>query len=91
MVEPAVAFKLIYTLGLILLAIGLFKLALYLIGELFPSAWARLKSKNLRTCLTGVWNRLIFGLGGFLTALLGGGVMWLARFLTGLYDQGLLG
>ena len=71
LIDPSLGVRLIVWGGWILAGIGAVKVAIYLVGELFPGVYARLKSDGLRRFLTGTGNRLVFGLGGFLTVILG--------------------
>lgn len=67
--------------GFLLVFLGAIKMTVYLIGEFYPGAFARIRSGGLRKFLTGTGNRLVFGLGGFLTAGLGAVFMILAKAL----------
>lgn len=71
LLDPAVGLKLVIWGGWILAALGAFKVVVYLIGEIAPGAYARIRSESFRRFLTGTGNRLLFGLGGVLTLLLG--------------------
>ena len=69
--DPAVLVKLVISGGWILAAMGAIKVVIYLVGELAPGVYSSIRSDAIRRFLTGKSNRLIFGLGGFLTFLLG--------------------
>jgi len=55
----------------LLLILGVVKLLIWLIGERWPSLYKRVKSQTIRNLFTGKTNRMVFGCGGFVTALLG--------------------
>lgn len=71
LIEPELASQIIFWLGWLMVAIGALKLSFYVIGEINPSAWSRIKSPSVRKIFTGTGNRLLFGLGGLLTVLFG--------------------
>lgn len=71
LIDPVVGLKLVIVGGWSLALLGALKLVAYLVGEFAPGAWSRVRSEWLRRCLVGKGNRLLFGLGGFLTLLLG--------------------
>ncbi len=73
MIEPTLGLKIVIWGGWCLVILGVAKMIVWLVGELFPSAYKNLKSESTRKFMTGNGNRLLFGLGGFITALLGGG------------------
>lgn len=50
---------------------GIVQVIVYLLGEFHPSLYVRIRSDSIRRLLTGMGNRLIFGLGGLVTLLLG--------------------
>ncbi|MCB1230064.1 MAG: hypothetical protein KDN19_07355 [Verrucomicrobiae bacterium] len=82
-----IAIPLIWWGGILLIFIGLLKLAVYAIGELRPNTFAGIKSETLRRFFTGKNNRLVFGLGGFLTSAVGGFFMVAAKVLAVMYDR----
>ena len=86
--DPEFGTTLIMWLGWILFALGAFKMVIYLIGEVSPSAWGKIKSPTFKKLLTGTGNRLLFGLGGFLTALFGIGAVGIAILLRKLHGLG---
>ena len=71
LIDPTLGLKLIIIGGWVLAALGALKVAVYLVGELAPGVYARIRSEGLRRFVTGNGNRLLFGIGGFLTMLLG--------------------
>ena len=71
LLDPAVSLKLVVIGGWLLAALGALKLLIYLVGEMSPGLYSRVRSEAVRRFLTGKGNRLLFGLGGFLTVLLG--------------------
>ena len=81
LLEPDVAFRLMEVMCWMLIALGLLKLIIYIVGELLPGAYRKIKSDKIRNFMTGKANRWLFGLGGFLTALLGALFLILARIL----------
>ncbi len=87
LIEPNFAIRLVMYGGWALVALGLLKIVIWTIGELAPGCYQHIKSEGVRKFLTGKGNRLLFGLGGFITALLGGvfiGLAFLMRFLFAL-------
>ena len=58
LINPLLGVRLILWGGWILAGIGAFKVLIYLIGELFPGAYRRIRSDGLRRFLTGTGNRL---------------------------------
>lgn len=81
LLEPDVAFRLMEVMCWMLIALGLLKLIIYIVGELLPGAYGKIKSDKVRNFMTGKANRWLFGFGGFLTALLGALFLILARIL----------
>lgn len=76
--------RLIFVLSWLLIALGVFKIGIYLLGELSPGIYSKIKTETYRKLLTGKGNRLLFGLGGLITVLLGAlflGLGFLARWL----------
>lgn len=69
--DPALGLKLVIVGGWILAAIGGLKVLVYLVGEFAPGIYAGFRSDGMKRFLTGKGNRLVFGLGGLVTALLG--------------------
>ncbi|MDF1823826.1 MAG: hypothetical protein P1U68_04240 [Verrucomicrobiales bacterium] len=85
LIDPATSLQLIKLLSWALILLGIAKMVIYGIGECFPGAYAKIKSEQLRKFLTGKGNRLLFGLGGFITALLGLIALGLGYFLAFLF------
>lgn len=71
LIDPALGMRLVIVGGWALAFLGALKMVIYLVGEIAPGAYARIRSETFRKFLTGNGNRLLFGLGGFLTLLLG--------------------
>ena len=71
LLEPVFALKLVIFGGWTLAILGAIKLVIYLVGEIAPQAWSRVRSEWVRKFVLGKGNRLLFGLGGFVTVLLG--------------------
>lgn len=71
LIEPHLAARIIIWGGWALALIGALKVVFYLIGEIRPGIYARIQSAGVRRFLTGTGNRLVFGLGGLLTVILG--------------------
>ena len=73
--------------GFVLLVIGLLKLVIYAIGR-YRSGWLEgISSPTLKRFLSGKGNRLVFGVGGWITVLAGGGFMLASRGLAWLLEQ----
>ncbi len=73
--------------GLVLVGIGGLKLVVYAVGELRPGLFDSIRSETLRRFFTGRGNRMVFGLGGLITAAVGGFFMLGARGLALLLEQ----
>ena len=73
--------QIIIILSWIMIGLGVFKMVIWLIGEIFPGTYSKIKSEGIRKFMTGTANRLLFGVGGFLTAGLGVGAIALAHFI----------
>lgn len=71
LLSPDLGFKLIIWGGGLLALLGALKLVIWAFGEFAPHVYARVQSDNIRDLLTGRMNRLVFGLGGLITVLLG--------------------
>jgi len=71
LVDPEWAIRITILLSWIMIALGLLKMIIWIIGEFFPKAYERLKSSGAKKFMTGSGNRLVFGLLGFLTLLFG--------------------
>lgn len=84
-IEPETSLRLIKVLSWALILLGIGKMAIYAVGECIPGAYAKIKSEQVRKFLTGKGNRLLFGLGGFITALLGFIALGLGYFLAFLF------
>lgn len=85
--NPEIGFRLIAVMSWLLIAIGAIKMGVWLLGEICPDAYKRFKSPGVRKFMTGNGNRLLFGLGGFLTALLGGVCLGLGALLEYLHGR----
>ncbi len=81
LIDPTLGIRLTITFSWILIALGLLKFALFLVGEFFPKAFQNVKSPAVKKFLTGTGNRLLFGLGGFGTGLIGFLGLLAGRFL----------
>ena len=79
LIDPALAVRLISVLSWILIGLGLSKIVVFAIGEWMPGAYSKIRSEWFRKLCTGKGNRLLFGLGGLLTALIGFGGLLLGR------------
>ena len=86
--DPDFAVTIIIVLGLIMAGLGFLKMVFYLVGELKPQAWDKIKSPTIRKFLTGHGNRLLFGLGGFLTVLFGLAAVGIALLIRWLNNFG---
>ena len=84
MMEPTLGLQIIIFGGWILIALGITKLLIWLMGEMFPGVYSKIQSHRARDFMTGLGNRLIFGGGGLVTVLLGWGFValgdWLSEF-----------
>ncbi len=87
LIEPALGLKLVIWGGWLLAAIGVLKVLIFFIGELVPGAYSRIKSESVRRFMTGNANRLIFGLLGGLTVLLGLIFVFLGVLLSRFSDR----
>lgn len=83
--------RIITILSWLLIALGVFKMVIYFIGEYSPGIYSKIKTDTYRKLLTGKGNRLLFGLGGAITALLGAAFLafamlihWLSTLSNGL-------
>jgi len=84
LIDPELAFRLIAIGSWLLILMGLVKLGIYLLGECFPGAYAKVRSPAAKRFLTGNGNRLVFGLLGVLTVVFGLvflGLGYLVRYL----------
>ena len=79
--NPEIGFRLITVMSWLLIVIGALKMVIWVVGEIWPKAYTRFKSPAVRKFMTGNGNRLLFGLGGLLTALFGGICLALGAFL----------
>ena len=82
LIDPTLGLKLVVVGGWTLAAIGALKLVIYLIGEIAPGSYDRIRSETFRKFLTGKGNRLVFGLGGILTVFVGLVFVLLGRLLS---------
>lgn len=71
----------IVALGWLLVIAGTIKLLLWMMGEFFPRCWSKIKSPSMKSFLTGPGNRIVFGIGGLVTLLLGAGAILAAKFI----------
>ncbi len=85
-IDPDLAFRLIVVLSWMLVFLGALKLAIYLVGECLPGAYARVKSARVREFLTGNGNRLVFGLLGLFTVLAGLAFLGLGYLMRSLFS-----
>ncbi len=67
--------------GWILAALGAIKMVIWIAGEVKPGLYDKVQSPTMKKLFTGGGNRLIFGLGGFFTVLLGLVFVFIARAL----------
>jgi hypothetical protein len=90
-IDPDLAFRLMLIGSWLLILMGAGKLAVYLVGEFAPQAYAKVRSVGFKRFLTGTGNRLVFGLLGAFTLLLGVvflGLAYLVRHLFSLTGVG---
>lgn len=88
MFNSGLGFRLIEIFSWALIAMGLIKVIFYIVGEVFPGAYRKVKSDKVRKFMTGTGNRLLFGLGGVLTVLIGAIFLLLGRFLAAVFVRG---
>ena len=88
MIEPILGLKIVIWGGWALIILGAAKMILWIVGEVFPNAYKNLKSETTRKFMTGTGNSLLFGLGGFVTALLGWGFAALGHWLLSRFVEG---
>jgi len=86
--KPETGLFLIRIFSWILIGLGLLKLAFFVIGEVWPGAFSGIKSEAVRKFITGKGNRLLFGLGGFLTLVIGLGGLLAAWVLGWAFSAG---
>lgn len=86
-IDPSLGLRLIAVLSWALIILGLGKMVIYAIGEFVPRAYERIRSEKARKFMTGKGNRLLFGLGGFLTALFGFICLLLGRLFEHLHNS----
>ncbi len=86
-IDPSLGLRLIAVLSWALIILGLGKMVIYAIGEFAPRAYERIRSEKARKFMTGKGNRLLFGLGGFLTALFGFICLLLGRLFEHLHNS----
>ena len=82
MIEPELGLRIIKYGGWALVAIGLLKMTIWSVGEIAPGCYEKIKSAGVKKFMTGQGNRLLFGLGGLLTVLIGGFFILIGIFLT---------
>lgn len=70
-ITPELGFKFIVWGGWLLALLGFLKIVIWAFGEFVPRVYSRIPSENIRNLFTGKTNRLVFGLGGFVTAIIG--------------------
>ncbi|MCB1063463.1 MAG: hypothetical protein KDN20_11155 [Verrucomicrobiae bacterium] len=73
--------------GVVLVAIGVLKMGFYAVGVTWPDALNRIHSETLRQFFTGKGNRLVFGIGGLITAAVGGFFMLASRGMAMLLEM----
>ncbi|MCB1086180.1 MAG: hypothetical protein KDM63_03985 [Verrucomicrobiae bacterium] len=73
--------------GVILLVMGLLKIGIYALGVLKPGLYEGISSVTVKRFFTGKGNRLVFGLGGLITAAVGGFFMVAAKGLELLMEH----
>ena len=71
LLDPVIALRIVIIGGWSLVLLGAIKMVIYLIGEIAPGTWSRVRSEWIRRFVVGKGNRLLFGLGGFITVVLG--------------------
>lgn len=71
LVKPEMGFQLVVWGGWLLTLMGVLKIVIWTFGEFVPRVYSRIPSENIRNLFTGKMNRLVFGLGGFVVAILG--------------------
>ena len=86
-IDPKLGKALIEAASWLLIALGLLKVMIYIVGELLPGAYSKIKSEKARKFMTGNGNRLVFGLLGAFTVLLGVAFLSLGRFLFGILER----
>lgn len=84
-IAPETTLTIIAVLSWALIVMGLLKLVIWLVGEIAPGAYAKIKSEKARKFMTGSGNRLLFGLGGFVTAALGAVFLAIGRVFAHLF------
>lgn len=82
-----VSVALVWWGGVVFLGLGLLKLLVYAVGRWRPRFYQRLGSETVRGFLTGKGNRLLFGIGGVVTAGLGLFFMAAAKGLEWLVEM----
>ena len=83
--DSELGFRLIAILSWALIILGILKMILFLVGEYSPKVYDGIKKEAFRKFLTGKSNRMLFGWGGLITAILGGfflGLGYLLRFFS---------
>ena len=86
LIDPEVGIPIIIWLGWLMVALGVAKIIIYLVGEIWPNAWDKIKSPTWKKLLTGKGNRLLFGLGGLFTVLFGLGAIGIAFVIRYLHS-----
>jgi len=87
LIDPEFSVALIAWGGWILAALGVLKLLVFAIGEWAPGFYDRFRSDGFRNFMVGRGNRLVFGLGGLVTALIGLAFVGVAVVLGLLVDR----
>lgn len=72
--------------GVAFLGLGLLKMVIYSLGRWWPGLYGRIGSETVRGFFTGRGNRLLFGIGGLVTAGLGLFFMAAAKALEWLVE-----
>ncbi|MDF1816575.1 MAG: hypothetical protein P1V20_30515 [Verrucomicrobiales bacterium] len=86
LIDPEIGIPIIIWLGWLMVALGVLKIVVYLIGEISPGAWDKIKSPTIKKLLTGKGNRLLFGLGGLVTVIFGFGAIGIALLIRYLHS-----
>lgn len=80
-IDVPTCLRLIRWLSWALVISGVGQIIIYIVGELFPGLYSRIRSEWIRKLFIGNGNRLVFGAGGVLTLILGGIFLGLAALI----------
>lgn len=80
-IDVPTCLRLIRWLSWALVISGIGQIIIYIVGELFPGVYSRIRSEWIRKLFIGNGNRLVFGAGGLLTLILGGIFLGLAALI----------